>query len=146
MSQAVNEQRTAAASFILNFYETVVNLKSSYANYLNLLTELKHKYPGANMAEKIGEVERESLKQQAQTTRYYCIQAYIDYSTIHTSQEGEAENPLTKPYNAIMKDFIIGAEQLTTYVVAVNNVLATGIIKDLLRTSQDIITDIYGNT
>lgn len=141
----LNEQRTAAASYILNFYQTVVDLKSAYANYVNLLAELGQKYKNAADADAMTETEREALKQQAQVTRYHVVQSYVDFSTIHEATSSKDEdNPLKKPYEKLTKDFILDQNHLEAYVFGVNRELAVGIIKDLLQTSQDVIEDIYG--
>lgn len=138
----LSEQRTAGASYILNFYQTIVDLKSAYANYVNLIKEFEQKY-GKTDAEKMTEQDREILKQQAQTTRYYIIHSYIDYSTVHKSL-GQEKNTLKTKYEKVSKDFILQIKELEDYVFAANEALATGIIKDLLQTSQDVINDIYG--
>lgn len=139
----ISEERTTAASFIIGFYEIVVLLKQNYANYLNVMEELQNRY-GENI-DKLEPEDRENLKQIIANTKFYIRQTYIDYTTIHNStKDKKKENTIEKLYEEIKEDgYVINREKLEKFVLEANMKLAEDIIKDLLKSSADVLSDMY---
>lgn len=134
----ISEEKTAAASYILNFYQLVQNLNHNYSAYLNRVIELEH-------AQKAGKAQHEdmhSILELSQNIRYYCTQGYIHYCTIMEGLNKEQDKKVQEKYEAILKQLIINREDIRDYVVALNLVLMKDIIKRLLESSQDILSNI----
>ena len=137
----INEEKTAGASYVLNFYQEVASLTHNYANYENLLLELKEKYNGQE--EKITIEERDALKAYCQTLRYYIVKTYIAYSSIVDGIK-KAIDPDVKLFSDILKNqYVLKAADLENYVVKLNAFIISDVIKHLLESSNDIIAQLY---
>jgi len=146
-SGQVNEQKTAAASFIINFYTLSVNLKDQYAKYENLLIELEAKYKNVDMS-KLEEPDKNNLLTNMQNLRYFIIMSYVDYKTLFdyfTIQDQKLkEDPnITLSIDKLRSQVIIKRQDALDYVIGINRFLLSSVIKKLLESSQDIINGLY---
>ena len=138
----LDERQTAAASYILNFYQGISNLTHYYSTYHNLLIEIRNKYPDLDL-DKLGVDERNALMQTAQSVRYYAHECFIMYQTLLPPLKIEKDKDIQGYYDQIKKDYIIKIDDLEKYVIILNSVLINSIIKELIDTSQYLIEDIY---
>lgn len=137
-----DERKTAAASYILTFYQRIGDLTNTYASYENAILELENKYSGFDIA-KIDEQERATLLEIVQNVRYSCHLSYVMYKTICKSLDLKENKAINNSYKAIKKNMIISRSDLETFVIELNSMLITNIIKDLLDNSEKILNTVY---
>lgn len=139
----MNEKDLAGASYIITFYREVQDLTSHYANYINIMLELENKY--GKDAAKMGEEEKALIAQHAQLVRYASHKCYIEYNSIMLGINQPTDAAVVNKYAKIKTTFIINRDDLEAYVIALNAVIVKDIIQNLLATSQDFLSKVYGN-
>lgn len=145
MSQSkkpVDEEKTAAASYIIQFYQEVAQLKHSYAQYVNLLIEMQQstsdESPGLNQQQK------NAINQSVQAVRYYIIQTNITAQNILTHLKKEEEGKaLEKLYLTVTEKYMIDRKDLHEYVKLISLTLMAEAMRGLLQSSKDILKDLY---
>lgn len=140
----INERQAAGASYLLTFYQEIINLTHHYAQYSNLLVEAKNKYGNKEINE-IEDDAKNIIVTEVQSVRYSTYKCYIMYKTIIPSLKLKENKDLLALYNKIKEDYLIKQEDLENFVIALNSVLITEVIKNLLDTSQALVEDIYKN-
>lgn len=138
----INEEKTAAASYILTFYQEVANLTHHYAQYKNLLVEVQMKVDGTEMPG-LEEKEKTVFIQTLQSFRYYAHKAQIQYQCIIESMGLSIDPMIIETYNKLEKEFVIERKEAEKYTVLMNTVLLKSIIKNLMETSQSIVDTVY---
>lgn len=141
--EGINERRAAAASYILTFYQEIVNLTHHYAQYSNLLVEAVNKY-----GSKVEELEDEAkgiLVTEVQSVRYCAYKCYVMYKTLIPSLKLKENKELLGVYSKIKDSYIMKQEDLEKFVIVLNSVLVEEVIKDLLDTSQALVEGVYQN-
>lgn len=154
----IDESKQAGASYVLGFYNNVNQLNDFYARYINVLAELKGQIPKnkeqqeAGLISYLDEAQKLELKTALQYLRYAATQTYTNYLTINMSlpvrQEIELDDKkvnLSSLYNSIKDEYVIKQEVAEKYVLSMNTFLMKGIIKQLLETGSQLITDLYAN-
>lgn len=136
-----NEEKAAAANYVINFYNEVQQLTHFYATYENLMLELIEKYGNE---EQIEETEKSVIKQACSTIRYYTTVSFIKYSSIMLKTGENIDKDIEKLYNIIIKTYVVKREDVKNYVVKLNSVLMNTVIKSLLESSSDVIAKLYG--
>lgn len=149
MPKQLDDKRTAAASYILEFYNEVQLLKHETAQYINLLVEFDGKYnikrTGKDNLDGLGanDTEIATFMQQLQKVRYYVIKSYISYKSI-TKKLGLANEINQKDYDVIESKFIIPEKELKNFVESMVYFFVGDIIKSLLESAESIIQDVFG--
>ena len=138
----INEQRTAAASYIINFYQQTQDLVDYFVSYTNILTEIKYKYKGIDLS-KIEDNDKQTLLVSSQNLRYCIQKIFIQYKTILHTLNKKENKKLTQNYNQIKEHFIMQQSKVENFVIDINIFLMEDIIKQLISSSQELITDIY---
>lgn len=146
----LSEQRTAAASYILSFYQSVQTLTATYANYSNMVELLANTY-GEEGLKNLSDEHRNALMGLVQQIKYYIKHTYVQWSSIlhgTTKDDDEPENTLEELYDKLKggKNYVIDVEDVEQYVLQANKVLTKDIIRDLMENSQEIIDSIYSAT
>jgi len=139
-SQQINEEKTAAASYIINFYQAVQNITHYYSQFLNFQVELKEKSKDAN---EIEEQDRQALITTMQNIRYYLHQTYTQYTAITEATENQTNKQITEAYQTLAQNFEYKITSLDFYVKEMNKFLLQKVVKNLLENSQDILDQIY---
>jgi len=143
-----NEKKQAAASYILTFYNQVIQLNDSYSRFLNMLVELDSKY-GAEFEKKAEDSEKNALIEQSRIVRYVSTNAFIQYRVIRESIEKLNDKTqielIEKQYEAIRDKVIPRRNELQEYVITLNKFLVTNIIQELLTNSSEFIDTILNN-
>lgn len=141
-----NEQRSTAASFIVNFFNIVAQLKSQYAIYVNLIIGLENKYPNPELMAKMADDEKAEFITQTQNLRYFIIMAYTDYKSLlpYATKDGYIEDTdITETIGDLRTKLNIDRDKVGRFVTGVNKFMLSNVIKKLLESSQDIINDLY---
>jgi hypothetical protein len=143
--QRVSEQKTATASYILTFYEEVTQLTHTYSQYLNIDLQNTAKYGGDES--KLDSGDKEILLNIIQSLRYYANQCFIKYQSINMNIDTTPEiaKTLETSHSNILKDFVVKKEDAKAFTIAINQFLNMAVMKDLLKTSEDVINTIYPN-
>lgn len=140
---AVDEKKTAAASYILKFYNDVVSLNDYYAQYLNLALELSDRY--GDTFDKASQEEKEIIARALQNVRFICHKIYVQYQSISKSLDLAKDKYIMGDYKEIKNRFVIDRELLERFTININTVLVESVIKNLLETSQDIVSGVFDN-
>ena len=139
----VQENKLAGASYIITYYQEVMNLTHAYLNYNNAILFLEHTHKTSDF-EGLEDPERQNIIEQCQTVRYYAQKAYVMYKTIIGAMEGAKEDiKIKEAIKPIKKDFIIKRDDIETFVVAMNGALIKDVVKDLLQSSKSLVDGLY---
>lgn len=136
----ISEEKTAGASYILQFYASVQNLTHWYSLYFNFLLESGAKYSANSQ---YTEQDQEAFKGYITNMRYYLTQCNIGYMALKKTVFKE-NLELEQLYKDVNKTFIINIDDIGRVVIAYNQLLVSEVMRSLLENSQDIINNIYG--
>lgn len=136
------EERITQANYIINFYNEVALLTNLYAEYKNILILIDSKYGGA--IEKIEETDRNYMFDIVQQIRAGINKINI-YSNCFQDKEIVPKADNTKLIKEVNDDLIIKSETVEKLTIFYNQILINNIMKDLLKSSQDILNNIYND-
>lgn len=139
---SISEEKTAAASYILSFYQEVGNLTTAYAQYQNLMIQFDEQYAG-QLEVKPTDEEQNLLKQTMQNIRFYVNKSYIQYRSIASNRGIKLSKDIQKNHQKINKGFIIERKALKEYTNSMNAFLVKNIMKKLLESSQEVVENIF---
>ena len=139
----VNEKEIAGASYIIGFYKEVQALTHNYAAYLNLMLEVRNKF--GEEPKKLPPEVQNNVTISVQTVRLNVHKTYIMYESIQQNlgKKGKKKEDLKNAYSVLKDDFILKMENLEKYVISINSILVEDIIQNLLRSSQDLVKEVY---
>lgn len=146
----ISEEKTVGASYILQFYQDVLNLTHSSSQYANLLLEFENKYGEDEKGiAALDENERQALTSTVQEVRYWANRSYIAYAVINRAipsklRDEEEANRMREIHEAIKRTFIIPRDVLEEYNLLLNGVLVKKVVRNLLESSSDLISEVYG--
>lgn len=149
-NKEISEEKTAASSYIITFYQHVQALNDSYSNFENVLLEIKSKYKGISFDEiPLENQEKTILLSNCQNTRYYVHRTYISYKTILKGLKKDKLKEkefieLEKLWKKLKEQFILNRDDILNYVININDSLQEDIMKELLVKSTDIVKRMYG--
>jgi len=138
----VDEKKNAAASYIMTFYQEVQAVKQTYAAYLDLILDLQLSY-GVEGISKLEDDQKDTVKSAIKQLRYLVIQSMTSYKAITQSTKKDINKKLQQSYDNIKKDYIIKIKDIELFTEELNRALLDQVITNLLKTSEDIISDIY---
>jgi hypothetical protein len=142
-----SEEKVVGASYIINFYKEVSNLTHTYAQYLNLMLEIKNKYPQNKELDVMQELDKNTMYTAIQNLRFYIIRTYIEFTAISSNiKDKPKEKEFTRIkelYHNFKEKFVIQTEEVEEYTILFNSILINTVIKNLLESSQDIINNVY---
>lgn len=109
------------------------------------MLELENKY--GDPPEKMPVEVKNYLTQLIQTVRLSVHKSYVMLCSIQPSfkekEEKKDKDKLEKSYLNLKNKFILDRESLEDYVVCLNKILVNEVIQNLLRSSQDLISEVY---
>lgn len=147
----MSQNKIMEGSYILAFYNNVGTLNNYYAQYQNLILEVKQQYSNnIELFKKINELpenQRETIRTATQALRIIAVQVYMQYESLKkqikvTKEQDEAIQTL---YTDVTDKYIPESDKIKDYVLKFNQVLTNDILHNLFDTSQDIL-DIKNNT
>lgn len=142
----MKEDKTTAASYLLNFYKTIQELNNSFVNYNNIIIEIKSQC-GEEYEQLKGLTpqQKELYQTQLQELRYYIQQTYIQYLSISMALniKDEKSEELENLKKEVVETYIIKIEPIEKFVILINSFLMKGVVKDLLTTSSEMIEGLY---
>jgi len=147
--QPIDEKKIAGASYIVNFYNEVQNLKINFSAYLNVMIEIESNLAGGKidsieMTKKLTDEQIGAVKVICQNVRHTAILTYTSYKSLISSVSTlKPVSEMESNYKKIRDTFVIDKDVLESYVTEMNTFLLKDIIKGLLETSQNIIQNLY---
>jgi len=142
----VDEKKTAAASYILTFYQQVLAVTNSYSNYNNILIELRYTYGDEPDFSKMEPNHSEVVKQTIQNTRFEIQRTYIQYVSIRSALKLRSDVKLEASFKKIKKNFVMSMDDIEDFVIRMNKFLLENVVKTLLEDSGDVMANVYGDT
>jgi hypothetical protein len=140
-----DDSRKGAAEYMAELRENIRNLTISFAQYDNFVRLIANKY-GVGDLSKMEESERLQMIEICNQIRVYCHVIHIQVVSITQGtrapmqvERSELETKLRK----VLEKYVIEIESLREYVMAVNKVLTTDIIRRLMQSSEDILNAVY---
>jgi len=140
-----DEKRIVGASYILEFARNVILLNSDYSNYLNSMVYLEEKH-GQSGGEGMDDTEKNQTIELNHRVRASCTNLYISYKTLVKVLNEEEDKSIIDSYSSIKTRLIVKKEDIENFVVGLNTFLVQDIVKNLLESSQDIVSSIYGES
>ena len=144
-NKQMSEQKVAASSYILQFYQDIQNLNHWLSIYHNLLTELKIKVPESEEISNVDEEEKKVLSDTAQNFRYYVNKCFLGYRVIVKATNATLDKDVQDSYDKLKDTFIMSESDADDFVIGVNMFLMNEVVKNLLETSQTFIDKVFGD-
>jgi len=146
--ERLNEKKQAASSYIITFYNNVIQLTSDFAIYSNLLLEIESRYAEVDL-QKMEEQDKQTLLNTVQNIRYNAQMNYIQYQVmseeVENIQKPEEKEAIKKQFSKIKDNLIVKRDDLQEYVISLNKFLVKKVMAELLQNSQEYLNDIYNN-
>lgn len=143
------ETQIAGANYIYQFYNDAISLINYYAQYLNLILELKERGAGdKEFFQNLNETQQQTFSGALQMVRQQVFRTHIVAKSIHTAINSEDKETFEKLDAIVLKfkkTFAINEDDLEDYVTKLNDFLIKDIIKDILQSSHDIVTQLSGD-
>ena len=136
--QTADEKKTAAASYIIQFYQEIDALTTNSSIYINLLLELKQKY--GVTPEGMDDGDTQTFKQTLQAVRFNIIRTNIQKKSIIKKLKLSDETKADELHDKITDHFKIEKADLLLYAELINDFLLNNIMDSLLQNSQDYLT------
>lgn len=133
------------------FYQNVLILTNTYSSYLNLMLELEHKHETVEGedAKPLEPIETEATNSLVQQVRLEAHKTFIQYQCIKdqlkNTLDKKSEEKMDKAYEKIKTEFVINREALKDYVVFMNRALVSEVIESVLRSSNQIVSQVYSD-
>jgi len=142
----MNEIKVAGASYISSFFQEVTFLNHNFAVYINANLELANKC--GNDKEKVkhvAQIELQNINNAIQLMRVSIIKTYLGYKTIGKNVKFQENKELENLYKKLTENYNFESVDLQSYIMEINNILVSDIIKELVENSQLLLQQIYSN-
>jgi len=131
-------------SYINAFFNNVGTLNNYYAQYQNLMLEIKFIYGNVDnikKAENISDEQKEAIRTATQSLRIITTQTYMQYESLKKQLKigQEQEKEVQEAYTKITEEYIPETKEIKRYVLALNQVLTNDIMQELFDKSQEIL-------
>ena len=142
---SLDEKRRAGISYIFSFFSNVSAITLLNAQYNNLLIEFKNKYPDTGIS-KITDEEKNQLIIAVQKCREYIGITYIQYTSLIGILDQKEDIVVVSAYKKMKQEFIINPDEMEKFVIAMNKILLNDFVQNILQSSQDLVSDVYGKS
>ena len=135
------DEKITASSYIISFYREIDQLTTQYSIHHNVVLEIKQ-YKDLDQGRK------DILTQSTQAVRLCIIKTFIRFESMkeYLKVDEKTFNNIELLHQKINSEFIIKLEDCKAFVLEMNKILLTKIIKSLLTTSQEVLNGVYGKT
>jgi hypothetical protein len=141
----VNEERTTAASYVLNFYQQVEQLTHFSVLYINLILDLETRYK--NLEESgIAQEEKDQLKNLLEQVKYYAQITSLKYGAIESkisTKKAGYKSKIMASVKGLFGSYVLKRESVYNYTELLNAALAENVMSKLLETSQELAGAAY---
>jgi len=127
------------------FYDSVANVRHTYAQYINLLLKIKKLYQGKQITqESYTEEESKEVELMVGEIRYHVINSYRIYcSLIKKIGKAKKSEEIEKVYDKIKNDYIIEEEDLDKYLTILDDTIVDAVMDKMLETKGDVIQKMF---
>lgn len=143
------DKKIVASTYIGEFYRLVQNLNHWYALYKNVETTFMNDHKGKkaeDLRRDMEETEYKKIKIILDEIRYNVNRAWIGYKTIIATSTKVQEDPAVKEKtDQVNANYVVPIDLLEDYIIMMNKTLLDEAMKNLIKTSQDYLSDIYDN-
>jgi hypothetical protein len=146
----IKEEKIAAASYVVTFFNDVEALTWQGAAFINMIAQFKEKYPpqDANKMEEEGldESDQVNLMTSVQNIRSMTFRCYVKFkSLIKQIEEWKSYEPKIKElYNKISDAGVPAKSDVEEFVIVMNELFVVGIIGELLGSAGDVLRKLTG--
>lgn len=142
---AEKKEAQAAASYIVTFFNDVENLSWQSANYMNLLIASKAKYSKEELKDGSSNIEMEDQQSLVSITQGLRAAIFRTYTKIMAMEDMlklpiSTLKTLTDLYKKLSEQIAPVMTDVESYNIEMNKIFITGVGKDLLLNSQDIMS------
>ena len=125
------------------FFQEINILTDQYANYKNIIYEVEYK---KKHDEEVLEDQKNALQISAQNLKLMSNKIYVHFKSIEPVLELSVEQvaKMTDMYNKITKGGLLPVvDDVECFVIEINKLLVTDVIRNLLETAQDTLDSLY---
>jgi len=138
------EEKIASASYVLTFLNDVELLLSYVANFINLLVQLKQKYPQEQLEK--GDIEIEQTDQQALLTtvnalRSLVFKTYVRFNALkkEIKEFKTYEKKIKEGYEKIIDAPIPLRQDVEEYTINLNEVFVSSMMSEIISRAREIL-------
>ena|SRR3990167_1583702 len=136
------EDKRTAASYIYNFFETVRVMTATYAQYANVMQEIKGRTGKDNIIQ-LEDEDNKVIMFSMQQFRGIAISAYVQFKALESTAKIKVPEGLEAQYKAVYDAKIIEAKDCEKFVISMNVVLVENVMQSLMQSAIDITNQIY---
>ena len=144
------EIKVTASSFIINFYQEVQQLKSTFASYYNTLIQTSQMGDNtADLQKGMDEQTGEAIKTLSGQLRYLITTSYLDYKAMYQAAKKLNKNDkVEKAYKNIREDkaFLVNWKETENYITGLLSFLTAEVMTSLLENSEQFLNSVYGES
>lgn len=127
---------------IFEFKDTLAGLIQYYALYINLLAEITR--INKNEAD-FSEAHKTQTKRYCQEIRYNSTIAYVKYKSLCDALKIDQGKIAKEKYDKIRDNYLVEPDIVLEFIEELDKVLTSIVIRDLLKSNQDIVDQIFNN-
>lgn len=143
------EEKKVAKSYIMNFYDTVIQLtsyKSSYKNFILSLERSQNQNKEEVKERVYSEEEYKHITDLVSFIRYYIDVSRTMYFTLAKASNKlttTKEKEMTELLTSLDQKYIVDRALLEEYCMELHTFIATEIIQNFLQTKEDMLNSTY---
>jgi hypothetical protein len=143
-----SEQKTAAASTLLEFYNQVMTLLSHKAAYKSILAELQSKYgDDSKLMQSMDDMEKQQLAKHLSQLRYTIDIARTMYYAIAKNLKQLDEKKFIKEVQPLLdnidKNYICARADVEAFAQEMYGFLLNDVVQNLIKEATSEIQDVY---
>lgn len=143
-----DQNKLLGANYIAEFFLEIKTLTEQYANYKNIYLELEN--VSKNSESKVDSDQFANCRIAIQNIRFISNKVYVHFRTLKKilklSDDDTKEIILSYEKIIDSSKTLPDYKEIEDFVIEINTLLATDVIRNLLQTSQDILSELYGQS
>lgn len=139
----MKDKTQTAASYILEYSQSIQALNDHTSIYINLMLELTAKY-GKGL-EKLETEAQNKLNICMQNLRHYCNKVMLMYEAIYSIDKLKIDKKIKEAYQYILNNYGLDKDKVREFTVLINKSFFNEVVQDLLTTSKELVEKIYNN-
>lgn len=143
------ENKEIAASYIMNFNQTIMELTGAYNRYKILTTRMIRLHGNIEESQfhRLEETEREEYDSAITNAHFFLTQAHLMLCALEESKniviEEKTYEQVKQLYDSISSVYVFSTKEIELYLKEIHKILLGKVIQDLLQTSQQYYTSVY---
>jgi len=146
----VTDNQRVGASYVIAFYQNVSALTDAYAQYANIKLQQIAKYGQKTKQDDYDDQDLQNINMATMNFRVLIIKSHLYLKSLGTSiVDLKVPTDLENLYKDLATEktetYIINLEKAERYVLKINEMLLSKIVKDLLDLSNELFNTVYLN-